>query len=82
MKFCFNTSFTIPKQSQRSISILQDGSRFLALFWMDKNPSYNRRNRLNAVGMVNSLDFDLFAQSCLSQVLGVLWYLTYWNRGK
>ena len=39
MKFCFDTSFTFPKQSQRSRSILQDGSRFLELFRMEKSLS-------------------------------------------
>ena len=33
MKFCYNTNFTLPKQSQGSRSILQDGSRSLGLFW-------------------------------------------------
>ena len=36
MKFCNNTNFTLPKQSQRSRSILQDGSRSLGLFWKEK----------------------------------------------
>ena len=44
MKFCHNTNFTLPKQSQRSRSVFQDGSRSLGLFWKDNNPSYNRRN--------------------------------------
>ena len=44
MKFCYNTKFTLPKQSQRSRSVLQDGSRSLGLFWKEKAPSYNRRN--------------------------------------
>ena len=35
MKFCYNTSFTFPKQSQKSRSIL-DGSRFIGLFWRNK----------------------------------------------
>ena len=35
---CFNNAnFTLPKQSQRSRSILQDGSRSLGLFWKEKN---------------------------------------------
>ena len=34
--FCYNTSFTLPKQSQRSRSILLDGSRFWGLFWKEK----------------------------------------------
>ena len=43
MKFCYNTNFTIPKQSQRSRSILQDGSRSLELFWKEKKtPSYKK----------------------------------------
>ena len=36
MKFCNNTNFTLPKQSQRSRSVLQDGSRSLGLFWKEK----------------------------------------------
>ena len=44
MKFCYNTSFTLPKQSQRSRSVLEDGSRSLGLFWKEKNPSYIRGN--------------------------------------
>ena len=36
MKFCYNTNFTLRKQSQRSRSILQDGSRSLGLFWKEK----------------------------------------------
>ena len=43
MKFCYNTNFTLPKQSQRSRSILQDGSRSLGLFWKEKTLSYNQR---------------------------------------
>ena len=43
MKFCNNTNFTLPKQSQRSRSILQDRSRSLGLFWKEKTLSYNRR---------------------------------------
>ena len=42
MKFCYNTSLTPPKQSQRSRSILKDGSRFLGLFWKE-TMSYNQR---------------------------------------
>ena len=37
MQFCCNTGFTLPKQSQRSRSVLEDGSRFLGLFWKEKN---------------------------------------------
>ena len=44
MTFCNNTNFTLPKQSQRSRSILQDGSRSLGLFWKEKTQSYNQRN--------------------------------------
>ena len=36
MKFCYNTNFTLPKLSQRSRSILQDGSRSFGLFWKEK----------------------------------------------
>ena len=38
MKFYYNTNFTLPKQSQGSRSILQDGSRSLGLFWNEKKP--------------------------------------------
>ena len=34
-------SFTLPKQSQRSRSILQDGSRFFQLLWKENTLSYN-----------------------------------------
>ena len=44
MKFCYNTNFTLPRQSQRSRSVLQDGSRSLGLFWKEKILSYNRGN--------------------------------------
>ena len=45
MKFCYNASFTLPKQSQRSRSVSQDRSRFFGLFWKGKkNQSYNQRN--------------------------------------
>ena len=44
MKFCYNTNFTLPKQSQRSRSIFQDGSRSFGLFWKENNLSYNQRN--------------------------------------
>ena len=43
MKFCNNTNFTLPKQSQRSRSVLLDGSRSLGLFWKEKTLSYSRR---------------------------------------
>ena len=36
MKFRYNTNFDLPKQSQRSRSVLQDGSRSLGLFWKEK----------------------------------------------
>ena len=49
MKFCNNTNLTLPKQSQRSRSVLQDGSRSLGLFWKEKTPSYNRRNTVISV---------------------------------
>ena len=44
MKFSYNTKLTLPKQSKRSRSVLQDGSRSLGLFWKKKTLSYNRRN--------------------------------------
>ena len=36
MQFCCYTGFTLPKQYQRSRSVLY-GSRFLGLFWKEKN---------------------------------------------
>ena len=36
MEFCYNTNFTLPKQSQGSRSILQDGSRYLGLLSKEK----------------------------------------------
>ena len=44
MKFCYNMRFTLSQQSQRSRSILKDGSRFLGLFWKKKTLSYKQRN--------------------------------------
>ena len=34
--FCYDTSFTLPKQSQRSRWILLDGSRFWGMIWKEK----------------------------------------------
>ena len=36
MKFCYNMSYYLPKQSQRSRFILQDRSRFFGMFWREK----------------------------------------------
>ena len=47
MQFWYNTNFTLAKQSQRSRSIFQDGSRSLGLFWKENNLSYNQRNMVN-----------------------------------
>ena len=56
MKFCYNTNFTLPKQSQRSRSVFQDGSRVLGLFWKENNLSYNRRNTVLAYfGFITAL---------------------------
>ena len=49
MKFCHNTNFTFPEQSQRSRSVFQDGSKSLGLFWKENNPSYNRRNMVHVL---------------------------------
>ena len=59
MKFCNNTNFTLPKQSKRSRSILQDGSRSLGCFGRKKTLSYNRRNTVlfqNMQSKLKSLD--------------------------
>ena len=48
MKFCYDTSFTLPKQSKRSRSVFYDGTIFLGSFWKEKKaPSYNRRNTVS-----------------------------------
>ena len=57
MKFCYNTNFTLPKQSKRSRSVLKDGSRSLGLFWKEKNPSYNRRNTVSLM----KFSFEMFS---------------------
>ena len=36
MKFYYHTNFPLPKQSQRSRSVLQDRSRSFGLFWKEK----------------------------------------------
>ena len=54
MKFCNNTNFTLPKQSQRSRSVLQDRSRSLGLFWKENSPSYNRRNMVSFIYFIYS----------------------------
>ena len=41
MKFCSITNFILPKQSQRSRSVLQDRSGSLGLFWKEKTLSFN-----------------------------------------
>ena len=57
MKFCNNTNFTLPKQSQRSRSVLEDGSRSLTdldlwdCLGRKKSLSYNRRNTVD--GRIN-----------------------------
>ena len=45
MEVCKYKFFPLPKQSKRS-SFLQDGSRFLGLFWKEKQVSNNQRNRV------------------------------------
>ena len=55
MKFCYSTNFTLPKQSQRSRSILQDGSRSLGLFKRETTLSYNRRNTVAQFDLLNTL---------------------------
>ena len=61
MKFCNNTNFTLPKQSQRSRSVLEDGSRSLGLFWKEKSPSYNRRNTVYHI--LNTKEATVLEQS-------------------
>ena len=60
MKFCYNTNISLPKQSQRSRSVLQDGSRPLGLFWKEKTLSYNRRNTVNKLQIYS---FKVYWQS-------------------
>ena len=57
MKFCYNTNFTLPKQSQRPRSILQDGSRSLGLFRKEKTLSYNRRNTVTCQSELIKLQY-------------------------
>ena len=45
MEFSNNTNFTLPKQSQRSRSVLQDGSRSLGLFWKENSPKITEEKR-------------------------------------
>ena len=65
MKFCYNTNFTLPKQSQRSRSILQDGSRSLGLFWKEKILSYNRRNMVD-------FDHHINKQNCVTTMINIV----------
>ena len=71
MKFCYNTNFTLPQQSQRSRSILQDGSRYLGLFWKGKILSYNLRNTVIVyLKIVDSgVSFDMCSRSLFIAVL-------------
>ena len=62
MKFCYNTSFTLPKQSQRSRSILKDGSRSLGLFWKENICLITKEIRYVKIGIL-SLDASSFSQS-------------------
>ena len=50
MTFCYNINSALPKQCQRSRSVLQDGSRIFGLFLKEKSPSYNRRNTVVSYG--------------------------------
>ena len=66
MKFCYNTNVTLPRQSQRSRSVSQDGSRSLGLFRKEKNSSYNQRNTViqkatSQAAMVRYLHIVYFA---------------------
>ena len=60
MKFCYNTSCTLPKRSQKSRSVLQDRSRFLGLFWKKRTiqvlPSLNNPKDLD-LSYKTDLDF-------------------------
>ena len=38
-KFCYEMGFSLLNQSQKSRSVLQDGSKFLELFWKEKFPN-------------------------------------------
>ena len=56
MKFCYNTNFTLPKQSQRSRSVLQD------CFGRKKTPSYIQRNTVSHTVITNSVGTVFFAE--------------------
>ena len=58
MKYCYDTSFTVPKKSQRS--------RFLGLFWKEETLSYNQRNKV-----ILMLEKFLLLQSDLIKVCTV-----------
>ena len=68
MKFCNNTNFTLPKQSQRSRSVLQDRSRSLRLFWKEKTLSYNRINTVLSLSGTLSIIF-FYSLTCFLPVL-------------
>ena len=85
MKFCYNTSFTLPKQSQRSRSVLQDRSSFLGLFWKGKILSYNQRNTVDHKKLKADLSFSpIQLLFCYNQILNpleieALIHKKYWN---
>ena len=63
-KFCYNTSFTLPKQSPRSRSVLQDVSRFLELFWKDNPKDLDPSSRF----------LGLFWKEKLHLITEEIWY--------
>ena len=84
MKFCNNTNFTLPKQSQRSRSIFQDGSRSSGLFWKENNPSYNRRNTVcyNVVFSLQNYPENLDPSNVRSRSFWLFWKGQYNRFGK
>ena len=77
MKFCHNTNFTLPKQSQRSRSVFQDGSRSLGLFWKENNLSYNRRNTVLAALNVHACSHVFHFQQNVQYEFAVNLYLKF-----
>ena len=73
MKFWYNINFTLPKQSERSRSVFQDGSRSLGLFWKESNLSYNQRNTV-----CNHRVVTVFVgHTCVRYHFCVLWLIRY-----
>ena len=63
MKLCYNTNFTLLKQSQRSRSVL--------LFWKENNLFYNQRNTVYTILLPISHSWDLHSNVHSINFLGI-----------